>query len=140
MLINGRIFVDAKYLFPNPEKHDYMLISSSNGNEEIRDEYMSSKELGGLTVAHQLLSGHWIKPIYDNQQNIIGTSAFFVSESSFGGAVPKWIINKFAPPAIIQYYDDIVKAAKNIVLWRWLFSFKIWLTDFISLTLRGKYH
>ena len=44
---------------------------------------------------------------------IVGTSTTFVSETDFGGSVPKWIIRKFAPQGHYEFCDELVQAAKE---------------------------
>ena len=45
---------------------------------------------------------------------VIGTKIFFVNESDFGGSVPKWLTQKFAPSALNDYYTDVIEAARKM--------------------------
>jgi hypothetical protein len=110
-MISGRMFIDAKYLW---EKEN-IVIMTSEGNEKLKEQYCSSKtDLQDVTVAFCLISGHKYTPIFDEQDKskVIGTHIIFVSESDFGGSIPKWIITKFAPPSLSEFYDDVIKQIK----------------------------
>jgi hypothetical protein len=42
----------------------------------------------------------------------IGTKIIFVNESDFGGSFPKWIIQKFSPPGLNDFYEDLITDVK----------------------------
>ena len=43
---------------------------------------------------------------------VIGTKITFVNESDFGGSFPKWIIQKFSPPGLNDFYEDLINDVK----------------------------
>jgi len=59
------------------------------------------------------ISGLKFTPITDYAGSIIGTSVVFVSESDFAGSIPKWITQKFAPPALNDYLEETVVNIKK---------------------------
>jgi hypothetical protein len=54
------------------------------------------------------ISGLKFAPITDSAGTVVGTSLVFVSESDFGGSVPKWITQKFAPSALNDFMEETV--------------------------------
>jgi hypothetical protein len=89
-LISGRIFIDAKYLWPE----ELLVIMSSFGNQRIKEEYYSSHpDTQNTLTGNNEMSAHQFLPLYDSfeKDKIIGTKIFFINESDFGGSVPKWI-------------------------------------------------
>lgn len=89
MLISGRVFITAKYLWPEKS----VCIQSSEGNEKYVSDYFKAGKDEGKLLATSALSGHYYEPLYDplDCKKIIGTSVVFVNESDFGGSVPKWM-------------------------------------------------
>ena len=61
------------------------------------------------------MAGHLFEPLYDplDCKKVIGTSVVFVSESDFGGSVPKWLIQKLAPQGLSDFYEDLVVDVRN---------------------------
>ena len=111
IVVSDRIFIDAKYLWPD----ETLAIMSSQGNEIIQGEYFrnNAKEVKGLTLAKSTISGMKFTPVLQNDQ-IVGTHVVFVSQSDFGGSIPKWMTQRVAPTAIHEFYDDVVKVAKLV--------------------------
>ena len=66
----------------------------------------------GMTIAVCNISGFKFYPIFDESGEVIGTKVVFLSESDFGGALPKWFTSHFTPKGIHDFYDDMVKLAK----------------------------
>jgi hypothetical protein len=110
----GRVFIDARYMLKDPNREEYIAIFSSLGNEEIIKDYVSTHDLEGSALAKTVISGHWWIPIYDSLGNLVGTKAIYVNQSDFGGNIPKWLQAQFAPRAIIETYDALIKAASEI--------------------------
>ena len=53
-------------------------------------------------------------PLYDSNQNLIGTKIFYLNESTFGGKVPEWLAKSLAPKAVIDTYNALTISAKKI--------------------------
>ena len=64
--LGERLYVDANYMFEFPEKDEYMMIVSSDGNERFLQDYLNSnvEECKDITVAYCHISAHYLKPIY----------------------------------------------------------------------------
>ena len=62
-----------------------------------------------------MISGMKFSPVIHNNETV-GTHVVFVSQSDFGGSIPKWMTQRVAPNAIHEFYDDVVKVAKNVKL------------------------
>ena len=113
-LISGRIFVDAKYMW-----HDKnIVIMSSHGNSHYKDQYLGRSDLDGFTLAFCNITGLLFTPMVDpsDSQKVIGTNMVFVSESDFGGNVPKWITQKFAPSSLSEFCEEAAVNARSISL------------------------
>ena len=108
--IAGRIFLVANYRYP---EHS-IIISSSRGNQRYLDEYLGAGKHEGKTPADNRFSGHQYTPIYDllDPSKVVGTRVTFVNESDFGGSFPKWILQKFAPPGLNDFYEDLINDVK----------------------------
>ena len=37
-----------------------------------------------------------------------------IIQSDFGGKIPKWIVNKFAPGRVFDYCKDLINGAKQM--------------------------
>ena len=98
-------------MLKDTHKEEYIAIFSSLGNENIIKEYVSTHDLEGSALAKTVISGHWWMPIYDSLNNLVGTKAVYLNQSDFGGNIPKWLQAQFAPKAIIETYDALIKAA-----------------------------
>ena len=109
--LNDRVFIDAKYTFAEPAKQEYMGITSSQGNEKLMEEYKSTHDISNVTFAYCTLSGQFYSPIYDARNRIIGTKSYLLNDSSFGGNVPQWMIQKFAPQKIVDTVMALTKCA-----------------------------
>jgi hypothetical protein len=61
--ISGRVFVDAKYIYPE----ELLCIMSSEGNLGEREQYMKDNavEFKGFSIAHCNISGFKFEPYYD---------------------------------------------------------------------------
>lgn len=116
VFISGRVFVDCRYIIRNQEKREYFAMFSSNGNELIRQEYLNTHDCNGAQAAHCGISGHWFRPLMNERNEVIGTKVFYLNESDFGGHVPQWIARSFAPKAVLDTYENITNAARNIKL------------------------
>ena len=106
-LMSGRIFIDTKYTY-ELGNNIYLILASSDGNEKFVDEYKSKVDFGSFSMAYCYITVHYYKPLYDDNKNMIGTSVFFVNETNFGGNVPQWLINKFAPAGLLGTLDGII--------------------------------
>ena len=93
-----------------------LCIMSSEGNEKIREEYLKQPEFKGYSIAHCNISGFKFAPVYDTQDptKIVGTSVVFMSESDFGGSMPKWFIQKFTPGGLYDFYEELISATKAL--------------------------
>ena len=91
-LISNRIMIDAKYVW----KDRCVVIVSSLGCDQERDEYLRTHDTKGLELAVNVMSAMKFIPVYkdpeDETSEIIGTKTIFVNESDFGGHVPKWLV------------------------------------------------
>ena len=110
ILVSGRIFVTAKYLWPEKS----VCITSSECTESFVSDYFKAGKDEGKQLATTALSGHYFEPLFDplDCKKVIGTSIVFANESDFGGSIPKWITQKMAPGGINDYYEDLVKDVK----------------------------
>lgn len=88
-LMCGRYFVDIKFPF-ELDNGRYMYLCTSEGHDQYVEEYLKNfkKELEGFQQAFCYLSGHLYEPIFDSNNNVIGTHIFFINETCFGGNVP----------------------------------------------------
>jgi hypothetical protein len=61
------------------------------------------------------MSGMRFFPIYDplDASNVIGTHSFFVSQSDFGGSIPKWLVNKMAAGGVHEFFDACITGASK---------------------------
>jgi hypothetical protein len=74
-----RLFVDARYLYPNPKDDEYIAIFSSRGNDEIMAEYVASAGIPSSTVLGKAyMSGHWYRAMVRNGE-VVGTKIFYVN-------------------------------------------------------------
>ena len=89
---------------------------SSEGNEQVRDEYVEKnpKAVKGLSFAYSTISGFKFIPVYDPKDStkVVGTSVIFLNQSDFGGSFPKWVLQKFAPAGICEFYEDLLNEAR----------------------------
>ncbi len=109
--IAGRIFIDAKYIWTE----EMMCLMSSEGNERERAIYVeqNAKEVKGMSHAFCKISGFKFTPVFDDDQKaVIGTSVVFQNESDFGGSMPKWVIQKFTPAGIYEFYEELIAETK----------------------------
>jgi hypothetical protein len=114
--IAGRVFVDAKYLYPD----ELLCIMSSEGNKMERQQYMeeNAAEFKGFSIAHCNISGFKFSPFYDKNDTslITGTSVVFMSESDFGGSMPKWFLQKFTPGGLFDFYEDLIDKTRKTII------------------------
>ncbi len=110
ILVSGRVFITASYLWP--EK--FICIQSGESNETYVSDYFKAGRDEGKQLAKSIIAGHYYEPLYDplDCKRVIGTLVVFVNESDFGGLIPKWLIQKLAPPGINDFYEDLVKDVK----------------------------
>ena len=114
MFIAGRLFVDGRYMMRDPLKSHYLIMFSSKGNERLTQEYTNTHDLEGSALAHAVISGHWYMPLIDETTgNAVGTKIFYLSQSDFGGKVPGWLVRTFAPKAVRDTFDALIKAAAS---------------------------
>ncbi len=88
MLVSDRIFIDAKFLWND----EFVSISSGLGLESFKRDYIDKHglETKNIEFARNILSGFKFSHVYDQQtKNLTGTHILFLSESDFGGSVPK---------------------------------------------------
>lgn len=74
------------------------------------------KDIKDLCLAINILSGVQFLPLYDSQNKVIGTKAVMLSQSDFGGSLAKWIVQKFTPKGLHEFFDEIVKYVKEMPL------------------------
>ncbi len=75
---------------------------------------MKLPEFKKYSIAHCNISGFKFAPVYDTQDAnlIVGTSVVFMSESDFGGSMPKWFIQKFTPGGLFDSYEGLIASTK----------------------------
>jgi hypothetical protein len=66
-LISDRVFIDAKYIYRNPDKREYYVIVSSNGNEGFRDHYLATNQVTDTTVGYCYMSVHYFAPAFNER-------------------------------------------------------------------------
>ena len=93
---------------------------TSQGLEEYRKTFLKSLSASAakdITFGNNLMTAFKFDPIFGDQthpETVTGTRVVFVSWSDFGGSVPKSIVQRVAPKAIAEFYDEIVQTAKKI--------------------------
>ena len=113
ILVSDRIFIDAKFLWND----EFVSISTGLGLESFKRDYIVSHGLENKNIefARNILSGFKFSPAYDQAtKKPIGTHILFLSESDFGGSVPKILMQKVAPRAIHDMIEDLIPFAKLI--------------------------
>ena len=66
LFVSGRLVIDGRYLVENPASHEYMCMFSSKGNDHLIEVYLSEHpECKDLTIAKAIISGHWYRPLFD---------------------------------------------------------------------------
>ena len=77
---------------------------------------MKLPEFKKYSIAHCNISGFKFAPVYDTHDAnlIVGTSVVFMSESDFGGSMPKWFIQKFTPGGLFDSYESLIAATKAL--------------------------
>jgi hypothetical protein len=75
---------------------------------------MNSGRNEGKIPANNRFSGHLYQPLYDliDPNKVIGTRIIFVNESDFGGSFPKWLLKKFAPSGVNEFYEDLLTSVR----------------------------
>jgi hypothetical protein len=103
--------VEAKYYIPE----ENLFIISSRGNEKIREAYLKTMDASKYGITVTILSGFKFEPIYDkvNPSLVIGTRMIMISTADHG-SIPKWILEKFAPKAMIEFLDEFSSAARKV--------------------------
>ena len=95
-----------------------VIVMSSVGNEAVREEYRKAhpKEAASWVDAINYMSGMRFSAIYDSKDptKVIGIHSFFVSQSDFGGSVPKWLVNKMAAKGVHEFFDACITGASNV--------------------------
>jgi hypothetical protein len=69
-----------------------------------------------LELASDNISAFKYYPLYEDDdptKKVIGTLSIVVNESDFGGAVPKWLVQKFFPSSFHDMFEDVVQGAKK---------------------------
>ena len=87
-MIAGRMFLDSRYMLKHSGEEQYIVIFSSNGNEQFAANYAATHDLGGSALAHSVISGHWYMPMYNSSNQLVGTKIFYLNQADFGGNVP----------------------------------------------------
>ena len=105
--------MDTKFIWE--EEEDFTIIMSSVGNEQAREEYKKANlEVSRKWVdAINYMSGMRFSPVVEGGK-VVGTQSVFVSESDFGGSVPKLLIRQMAAKGVHDFFDDCVKAARQV--------------------------
>ena len=105
--------MDTKFIWDE----DLLLtvIMSSIGNEQARLDYknahldVSSKWVDAINY----MSGMRFTPVMEGDK-VVGTHSVFVSESDFGGSIPKLLIRQKAAKGVHDFFEDCVKGAAQV--------------------------
>jgi len=112
-LVSDRIFIDAKFLW----NEEHVSISTGLGLESFKKAYISAHGLEDKNIefARNILSGFKFSHLTDPlTKRVIGTHILFVSESDFGGSVPKMLMLSIAPRAIHDMIEDLIPHARKV--------------------------
>ncbi|TNV80609.1 hypothetical protein FGO68_gene8835 [Halteria grandinella] len=110
ILISERTFIDAKYVWPE----DNIAIMSSQGMDAFREIYQERFSQKDVTYGYDLMTAFKFEAVCDAGGVPQGTRVAFVSQSDFGGSVPKSLVQRVAPKEICGFLDEIVQAAKKV--------------------------
>lgn len=64
--------------------------------------------------AMNYMTGYIEKPIKNAKGETTGTFLSVFAQTDFGGLVPKWMVNKFAPSKIVLFLKELIAEAKKI--------------------------
>eukprot|EP00347_Sterkiella_histriomuscorum_P014040 403362389 len=118
-MLSVRVVFGAQYYQEFPEKHEYIVIFSNRGNEQVQKEYEEEQTNKNFTMVNVHLSAYWLKPIFEEEGNpeskLIGTRIFLANQTDFG-SIPNWIKNKIGPIAINDTWQYLAKFSKSVAV------------------------
>jgi len=93
----NRVMVHWKYLKMDRNPDEHLLILSEKGNQKLLDNYLTIDEKKKNALGRIFLCAYWIKPVYDVDNNVIGSTIKYVFNGDVGGALPRWVQSSIAP-------------------------------------------
>lgn len=79
--LSCRIILGAQYYYERPDKHEYIVIFSSKGIEDIQQEWEDAQPSKDYAIVNVLLSGYMFKPIYEDsgKKHVVGTKVISIN-------------------------------------------------------------
>ena len=106
--LSSREFVDKKYCKYDPETDSYYVIFvTANDHPEVMSDFAEEES---LVRGRNYLASYILRPLEDGRK---GTQFLCISQSDFGGSVPTWLVNRFAPKPLSKFMLEIIKAAQK---------------------------
>ena len=111
--ISNRVMFSTRYLELDVDGGHIMLFCSDGNERYMNDEAIfPAKEKKKLVVAAVHLSGWWVKPVKNDQNEIIGTHMLYYSAIDAGGNIPTFVQNSQGPKTALNSIKGAVAWAK----------------------------
>mmetsp|Transcript_19155 Transcript_19155/g.24649 ORF Transcript_19155/g.24649 Transcript_19155/m.24649 type:complete len:253 (+) Transcript_19155:116-874(+) len=105
----NRVAFHYKYLLKNRIPNEHILILSNVDNQKLLEDHVTEADLEDYVLAHIFLEVYWVKPIKDDEGEIVGSSVNYAFSGDMAGSVPQWIQNSVAPKNAIGAVQNLLE-------------------------------
>ena len=97
------------YVQVNEETNEIIWCASSRNSDELVENHCTPADRKNYVIASTIIAGYRVRPIKDDNGNIIGSNFDYCSCMDFGGSIPVSVINTMLPRSTVDTVDGLVQ-------------------------------
>lgn len=104
----NRLLLLWKYVVSKPDEKEHLLILTDRDNESLMKKHRTPKEEQSLVVAKALIA-YWVKPVHNDQHQVVGSHLQYLFHGDIGGKIPKFIKSTVGPRGAYDTVHGLLK-------------------------------
>lgn len=111
--LSNRIMIHWKYLRLNRQPNEHMLVLSERGNDQLVKRYFTKQDSEKYVLARTFLCAYWIRPIYNENNKVVGSNVRYLFSGDTGGAIPRKMQNFVGTKAAFDSVHELIRHVKK---------------------------
>jgi hypothetical protein len=112
--LRNRLMIHWKYTRFDRSPHEHLLVISEEDNKDLLKEFHTEHDKKNFVLGRTFLCAYWIKPVFDNNKSVVGSTIRYAFSGDTGGSIPKFVQDMAGPKTAFDSVHGLIQYVETL--------------------------